>query len=210
MKTKGEIDHIVYAVPDLEQAMDWFENLTGVRPVFGGYHTTQGTKNALVRLGEICYLEFLAIDDKNTQILAPRWMGIDVIKKPQITRWAAKSMNLEADSIALKKSNAAMGMIQGGERQLNDGNILKWRLTMPLPEPVVEIIPFMIDWQDSAAHPTDKLPQQCELITLQLTHPNPDLLQKRLNKPYLGVEITKGTVSRIKAIIKCSKGMVEI
>ena len=59
------IDHIVYCVQDLDAAMDWFEDQTGVRPEFGGYHTTQGTKNALVGLGEDRYLEFLAVDSKS-------------------------------------------------------------------------------------------------------------------------------------------------
>jgi len=59
-------DHIVYAVTNLEAAIDEFEKLSGLRPVFGGYHTTKGTKNALVNLGNECYLEILAIDEGNT------------------------------------------------------------------------------------------------------------------------------------------------
>ena len=63
-----QIDHIVYTVPNLEKAIDWFAEISGIRPAFGGYHTTQGTKNAVVNLGNSCYLELLAADDANKDI----------------------------------------------------------------------------------------------------------------------------------------------
>ena len=63
-----QIDHIVYTVPNLEKAMDWFTEISGIQPAFGGYHTTQGTKNAVVNLGNSCYLELLAADNENKNI----------------------------------------------------------------------------------------------------------------------------------------------
>jgi len=102
MMHNRKIDHIVFAVPNLEAAMNEFEELTGIRPAFGGYHTTQGTKNAVVNLGNDCYLEILAADNDNTQIAPPRWMGIDLIESPQITRWSLKSKDLQSDSAVLK------------------------------------------------------------------------------------------------------------
>ncbi|MEL6718114.1 MAG: VOC family protein, partial [Bacteroidota bacterium] len=74
-----QLDHIVYAVPNLEEAINWFEENAGIQPVFGGYHTTQGTKNALLKIGAQCYLELLAVDKENKEIVSPRWMGIDLI-----------------------------------------------------------------------------------------------------------------------------------
>ena len=93
MNIGRKIDHIVYAVPDLSAACDELEELLGVRPIFGGYHDSQGTKNALLNLGNQCYLELLAVDEANTKIEAPRWMGVDLIQHPRITRWAIKSDN---------------------------------------------------------------------------------------------------------------------
>ena len=74
-----QLDHIVYAVPDLGAAVEEFEARTGIRPVFGGYHKDRGTKNALVSLGHKVYLEFLAIDAES-EVTPPRWMGIDLLK----------------------------------------------------------------------------------------------------------------------------------
>jgi len=205
-----KIDHIVYAVLNLEEAMQWFEKLTRIAPIFGGFHTTQGTKNALVNLGNNCYLELLAIDKQNTAITAPRWMGIDQITAPQITRWSLKTNQSTKDSKVLKAYDAKMGQIQGGQRKMTNGELLVWDMIMPLANPAVEIIPFMTDWQKSTTHPTLQLPQQCELLSLQLIHPTPLQLQAALNKLEIKLKIKQGENPAIRTRIKCPVGVVEI
>ncbi|MEO1449754.1 MAG: VOC family protein [Bacteroidota bacterium] len=177
-----QIDHIVYSVPDLDTACDELETQLGVRPVFGGRHLTQGTQNALLNLGQGIYLEILATDPENTQIAPPRWMGIDLITAPRITRWALKSDDLERDQKVLQPYHPQMGRIEGGQRQTSTGALLEWELIMPLPEPEIELVPFMVNWTHSAAHPTDSLPADCRLTGLQLAHPEPDRMQETLIK----------------------------
>ena len=60
-----EVDHLVYAVPDLGKGIDAIEKLLGMRPVHGGSHKNQGTNNALVALGATTYLEIIAIDPES-------------------------------------------------------------------------------------------------------------------------------------------------
>lgn len=210
MLTKRQIDHIVYTVPDLEKSMDWLEELTGIRPNFGGYHTTKGTKNALLNLGNTCYLEILAADSDNTAIPTPRWMGVDFLTKPQITRWSLKSNNLPKDSLAVKAYNPAMGLIDGGQRKMTDGNLLRWEMILPLAAPEVALIPFMTDWQNSAIHPTDSMPEQCQLISLCFTHPDPNSLRTTLNNLFLDIEVIKGDAIAIKMKMNTPNGIVEI
>jgi len=210
MKGKRTIDHIVYTVINLEAAIDEFEKLSGVRPVFGGYHTTKGTKNAIVNLGGECYLEILAIDERNTSIVPPRWMGVDLVKSPQITRWSLKSDDLQQDREILQKYKPEMGVIQGGQRQTSTGDMLTWEMILPLAQPLVESVPFMTDWQNSTVHPTLHLPQECELITLSFTHPNSDEIQKIFNKLNIDIMIEQGKKSMIKAKIKSPNGIFEI
>jgi len=207
---KRKTDHIVYAARDLEAAIDEFEKLSGVRPVFGGYHTTKGTKNALVNLGNECYLEILAIDEDNVAVEAPRWMGIDLVKTSQVTRWSLKSNQLHQDSEILQKYQPKMGIIQGGQRQTNTGETLTWEMILPLAAPAVELVPFMTDWQHSAIHPTQNLPQECELIGLSFTHPNPAAIQEIFDELEVDIMIQQGEKMMIRAKIKSPNGVFEI
>jgi hypothetical protein len=205
-----EIDHIVYAVPNLGKAIDDFESLTGIRPTFGGYHTTRGTKNAVVNLGNACYLELITIDEENKNILAPRWMGVDFIEKAQMVRFALKSDNLESDSAILQKYNPQMGEINGGQRKMTNGKMLTWEMILPLAVPAVEIVPFMTDWRKSELHPTDSMTRECTFIGFKFKHPNPEKIINVLNNLGMNAEVEKGAKVEIKAIIKSPKGIIEI
>ncbi|MFS4491443.1 VOC family protein [Maribacter sp. 2308TA10-17] len=206
-----KVDHIVYVVSDLREAIQKFKQKLGVQPVFGGYHKNFGTKNALINLNNQTYLELLAADNLNTAVTSPRWMGIDLLSKNQITRWAIKSDTLEKDSIVLKTYNSEMGEIKEGSRNTADGSLLKWKLIMPLPKPEVEIIPFFLDWSNTQKHPSQILPNMgCELVELCATHPNPLLFEGILKNLDVSIKIGLSEEVSIKGIIKCPKGFVEI
>jgi hypothetical protein len=204
------IDHIVYAVPDLEAAMDDLAIRLGMRPVFGGYHLNQGTKNALLNLGNECYLELLAVDTDNTGVKAPRWMGIDLIEQPMVTRWALKSSNLERDAAILSKYDPKLGQIQGGQRKRSDGGILRWEMSLPSATPMVELVPFLTDWQHSTAHPTDQLSKDCILLGLELTHPNPGIILPVFQKLGINLSVLKSDTVSIQVSIQGPKGVIII
>ena len=206
---KYKIDHIVWVVPNLEKGMELFEQLTGVKPVFGGYHKTLGTKNALVSLGNESYFEILAID-KNSAIAPPRWMGIDFITEPTITRWALKSENLESDCQILKNYKSELGTINEGQRTLTSGEVLKWKLTMPIPDPKVEVAPFLLDWSASAAHPTQNLPVHCKLLKIEFTHSQPESVNPVLQSFGYDNALKNGKQSTITIQLETPKGIVEL
>ena len=132
----------------------------------------------MVNLGGGCYLEILAIDETNKDIKGPRWMGIDYLTTPKITRWSLKSDDLDHDSNVLFKHNDLMGVVDKGTRKTTDGNILSWQMTLPLSAPEVEVVPFITDWSTSNMHPTDNLPEQCQLVGLDLYHTQPNVVEK--------------------------------
>ena len=204
------IDHIVYAVFDLDRAIADFTQQLGIAPVFGGRHEGRGTKNALLNLGKGCYLELISIDEWNTNIAPPRWMGLDVLEKPQITRWCLKSDDLAKDQAILRAYDPTMGEQWNGQRQTASGELLAWEMLLPLPEPEVEVMPFMVDWGASAFHPTERLPQSCTLLKLELTHPKPGQVKPYLER--LGVElaIRVGEKAGIRALIESPAGEVWI
>ncbi len=58
----NNIDHIVWACPDLDSGIEDFAAITGVRAQAGGKHADLGTHNALMHLGDRCYVEIGAPD----------------------------------------------------------------------------------------------------------------------------------------------------
>lgn len=210
MSTTREIDHIVYAVPDLDQTLQDFQAKTGIFPVFGGYHKNQGTKNALVNIGNGAYLELIAIDQENTAIGPPRWMGVDLIAEAQVTRWSLKSDQLAQDSKALRAFDDHMGVIEGGQRKTAHGDLLSWMMILPLAEPAVEIAPFVTNWGTNSIHPTQNLPQVFPLLDIQFYHPDPASLSVLWRQLGLSYPIQQGSTPQIKIVLDSPKGRVEL
>lgn len=205
------IDHVVFTVFDLDQSMEDFERRLGIRPIFGGHHKTFGTKNALVNLDSGMYLELLAADDANRAVKRPRWMGVDVLTKPQLTRWALKSTNLERDSRILKKYHPDMGQIMEGSRNTATGSRLQWQLSRPLALPEVELIPFCIDWGSSEIHPNQALPDMdCSLIELYGTHPSPKVYAKVFEELDIVFRVEEAPQIRLKMVLESPRGTVTL
>jgi hypothetical protein len=58
------IDHLVVAANNLDEGTDYILKILNVRPQVGGEHDTMGTHNRVLRLGEGCCLEVLAINKR--------------------------------------------------------------------------------------------------------------------------------------------------
>jgi len=205
-----EIDHVVYCTPNLEDSIAQFEEMYGVEAVPGGRHTFKGTKNALFRLGDRCYFEMLAIDTEKPDWPTKRWMGIDFVEIPKITRICFKSLNLEKDAAVLRSYHAEHGQIEQGERQTTKGDFLRWKLAVPSASPEVDLIPFFVDWSESAVHPCDNMDKQCELLEIKMAHPNPSKVQVWFKK--LGVELAveQSEFAEIKIRIKGPNGVFDL
>lgn len=206
---KKAIDHLVYCVPNLREGIQIIEEKFGIAPVYGGRHLTRGTHNALLNLGDGCYLELLAVDPKNDSIPPPRWMGVDLIKTSKLTRWSIKSIDFERELSILTKANSELGKAFAGSRKTSEGSLLNWKMSLPLSSPEVEILPFVLDWKDSI-HPTENLPKECRLIELSATHSNPEIFQKTLEDLGGQLKIKRSEVSSLVAKIKTPNGIIEI
>lgn len=180
------IDHLVYAVPDLESGIDAIEALIGVRPALGGSHPGWGTRNALLSLGSRTYLEIIGPDPQ--QVVSHRPLGVDDLDLPRLTTWAMAADSLEERVREARGAGFELGEIRDMERTRPDGTRLSWRLTDPFADRMGGLLPFLIDW-GASPHPADTAPTGCTLIDLAIETPEPDTV---VGFPGLECQVTVG------------------
>jgi hypothetical protein len=179
--------------------MDQFEEVTGVRPVFGGEHPGRGTRNALVSLGTGTYLELLAPQEAvETVEDAP---GLSELTELTAWGWAASTDDLETTLAQLQAGGYSVSEPAPGSRATPDGGLLEWK-TGAVEELMALGAPFLIEWSPDSPHPSTTSPSGCELSGLKVITPDAeelahflgllDLLEEVLavQEPEGGLEIT--------------------
>lgn len=126
-----QIDHLVYATPDLNLGIDTAEKLFGVRATPGGQHPGEGTRNALIALGPTSYLEIIGPDPEQARPARGRRFGIDDITAPRLTTWVAKGKALDQFAAEAKAHGVNVGAVIPGSRKRPDGVVLSWTYTDP-------------------------------------------------------------------------------
>jgi len=204
----AQIDHLVYATPNLDRGIKEIEDLLGVRAAAGGQHPGRGTRNALVALGPSVYLEIIAPDPDQAAPLSPRPFGLDTLTKPRLVTWAAKTSNLDGVHDRAAANGVALGRVVAGSRKRPDGVLLTWRSTNSTS--VADgIVPFFIDWGRSP-HPAGSAPPGATLVALRAEHPDDQRVEKMLKA--LGLVLPVGHAARadLIATIDGRKGRVEL
>jgi glyoxalase-like protein len=202
-----QIDHLVYATPDLDVGINAIETLIGVRATPGGQHPGLGTRNALVALGPASYLEIIGPDPQQPKPAGPRRFGLDDLEAPRLLTWVAKGTNLDALVTRAKAGGVALGSVMPGSRKRPDGVVLSWRYTDPNIALADRLVPFFIDW-GSSPHPSATAARGATLVDVRAEHPEPDRAQKMLDALGLGLRVSKGAAARLIATIDGPRGRV--
>ncbi|WP_328444651.1 VOC family protein [Amycolatopsis sp. NBC_00438] len=165
------LDHLVYAGPDLAEAVARVKELTGVTPAPGGSHVGLGTANHLADLGAGAYLEVIGPDPAQPDPARPRPFGIDDLTEPALVAWAVRTTDLDATIKNARTHGFDLGDAIGMSRETAGGELLRWRLTPPsLPG---TLRPFLIDW-GGTPHPTTRDLPSLPLLMVTGAHPDPD------------------------------------
>src|SRR5688500_4542289 len=98
-----KIDHLIYAAPELEAAVDDIEGRMGVRAAAGGKHVGIGTHNALIGLGGSTYLELIAPDPDQPPPNVARPFGVDDVRAPRLVGWALAVDDIDAAVAAARE-----------------------------------------------------------------------------------------------------------
>ena len=210
-------DHLVYAAPDLEEAVEDLAKRFGVRPSAGGKHPS-GTHNALLALSNACYLEIIAPDPEQShqQGERPLAFGLDWLKIPRLVTWAVLAPSLEEIASASQAAGYDPGVVVEGGRVRPDGARLRWRTTKRpetqegWPPPGDGIVPFLIEWGEETPHPSVTSAQGVRLLELSLFHPRPAEVQPMLSALHIDILVSAGAAPEMRARLETPLGIVTL
>lgn len=203
------LDHVVYAVPDLDLAVDDLEQRLGVRATPGGKHQGLGTHNALLALASDAYLEVIGPDPEQPQPARSRPFGIDELGSGRVVTWAAKAPDLEDRVAAARAGGYDPGTIMPLSRSTPDGERIEWRLTLA-PEPAGDgLVPFLIDW-GATVSPARSAAKGCTIVELRAEHPDPATVSRCLTAIGEPLPVERGPRPQLIAVLDTPKGRVEL
>jgi len=135
------LDHVVYAVPDLDEAAVRFREEFGLDSTEGGRHERWGTANRIVPLGDQ-YLELVAAVDEPTAAETAFGRGVLERASGEGGWFTIAAVRDDLDAVASR-----LGLEVGsGSRTRPDGRTVRWRmagLDDPRREPWM---PFFLAW----------------------------------------------------------------
>ena len=204
------VDHLLLGVSDLDVGIDWVRQRTGVRPATGGIHPGVGTRNALLSLGAGRYLEIIAPDPSQSTYN----FQIDVrrLTEPRLITFAAATNDIESTAaIARRAGYKVFGPAAGST--VESGKTLRWRtlgVLNKLGYEGIEPVPFFIQWDLDAVHPSSSAPAGCELESLEFQHPHPSDLSAFLATLGVDAKVSEAPAARIIATLRTPRDRVEL
>ena len=162
------IDHLVVTAPNLAVGIDYVERSLGCKMQPGGQHPRMGTHNTLLRLGDQCYLEVIAIDPNAASPQRPRWFELDSLaanSRPRLAGWVMRTNDIQ--------KVAQLPQLNVGPVEEMSRGTLEWQITIPSDGRFVcnGIVPSIIQW-NGETHPASRLSDSnLSLVRLEARHP---------------------------------------
>lgn len=210
----AEIDHLVYASPDVDAGATTIHELTGVQAVVGGAHVGRGTHNALLTFDDRTYFEIIGIDPNQPTPAHPRGFGLDTLESPGLVAFAIHPTGdetLEEIAEVISAHGFDPGTLVAMSREKPDGDLLEWRLSTggDTGHRLGGALPFVIDWLGQPS-PATTLPSMGSLTKLAVQHDNAQVGDVLLALG-LGdmVQFTVGP-AKLSAAIETPTGVVEL
>jgi Glyoxalase-like domain len=203
------LDHLVVAAATLPEGVEHVERMLGVEMSPGGQHVFMGTHNAVLRLGDECYLEVIAIDKSLPAPPRPRWFGLDdpalqdyLAKSPRFIHWVVRT-----DDIVTAQALAPeiLGPIVSASR-----GTLNWKITIPdsgaLPKGGA--FPTLIEWASDDHIAGSTVDRGCRFVELIVVHPEADKFRVglRLSAKSM-VRFEHGKTTELSATIMTTCGL---
>ena len=136
------LDHVVYAVADLDEAAVRFREAFGLDSVEGGRHARWGTANRVVPLGDQ-YLELVAAVDRDAASAAGGFGRAAMDLADAGGGWLTLAVVTDdLDAIA-----GRLGLdVDSGSRTRPDGDVVRWRMAALDDDAREPWMPFFLAW----------------------------------------------------------------
>lgn len=208
IRADSAIDHVLLGCSDLARGIAFVEERTGVRPAFGGVHPRRGTCNAVASLGEHGYLEIVAPDPQQREVLP--WLTstlprIVTLHEPKVVGWAVHTPDIDALAERLRAAGIGVHEAHTGSRTRVDGRILIWK-TATLEDDRGGILPFLIQWDTNSPHPSIDAPAGCRLERFAISSPNADELAQFFALIGVVVDVRHGRADRLEIGVSGPRG----
>ena len=195
-----ELDHVLFAVTDLEAAAREFDSRYGLSSVDGGRHRDWGTANRIVPLGS-SYLELIAVVDAGVAAGSSfgRWVGDGATDSGRPIGWAVRTSGV--DDVA-----GRLGLtVRSGSRVTPSGEELRWR-SAGVDEAIAEpCLPFFIEWGEGVRLPGAESPRPATISRLVLQG-SPDRLTSWLGDHALPIRVLDGPAEVAAVVLSTSTG----
>jgi glyoxalase-like protein len=199
----ASLDHILLGCSDLDRGIALVEESTGVRAAMGGVHPGRGTRNALLSLGERRYLEIIAPDPAQSEIV--HFPQLRSMTDPRLIGWAVHSPDIAAVAKQLHESQMTFTGPDDGSRKRPDGRVLNWK-TINLADDRHGLLPFFIEWSTDSVHPSKDAPAHCTLDYFEIMSADPEELASILKRIGLDLPVQRSDKARLRALISGPKG----
>jgi glyoxalase-like protein len=201
------IDHVIYAVDDLDAAAAALAEREGLGSVRGGRHPGWGTENRIVPLGE-SYLELVAVVDAEEAETSDfgRAVLTAVTEERPLVGWVVATDDIETVARRLDVE------VERKSRARPDGSTLSWRLAGMELAMETGAFPFFVEWDGPPEHHPgaaevehDADPQGIAWVEVSADE---ERLRDWLGDADLPLRITEGDPSITAAAIATSGGEI--
>lgn len=201
-----KLDHLIWAVPNLEKGATDFEAMTGVKPVFGGVHTGGATANYLVSLGDCLYLEIIGPNPGGTENEEAAFFK--TLKAPSMYGYAMRSNDMVFLKRKAEKAGFTVAGPRDGGRARPDGVMLNWQSMAFSGKAGTDYLPFVINWKDSP-HPSYSTPKGVTLKSFVLHNKLADELIKLTHDLGMPIMVEAGKMD-LAVVLNTPKGEVTL
>ena len=201
------LDHIILGCNDLDKGIEFVHDATGVLPAIGGVHPGRGTRNALLSLGERLYLEIIAPDPAQSEIV--HFPQIRSMTDPRLIGWAVHPPDITALAMRLRENKVEFTGPSDGSRKRPDGQVLNWK-TINLADDRHGLLPFFIEWSADSVHPSKDAPAKCTLDYFEILGSDPQELAATLKRIGIDFPVQRSDKTRLHAVISGPKGELRL